>query len=49
MVAAVCRRHDDQCRVHGGTAGKGKAMEDRDREKGPMCEHREDKDNGVWH
>ena len=26
-----------------------KDMEDRDGEKGPTCEHGEDKDNGVWH
>ena len=24
-------------------------MEDRDGEKGPTCEHGEDKDNGFWH
>ena len=30
MGAAVCRRPDDQCCVLGGTAGKGKDMEDRD-------------------
>ena len=47
--AAVCRRPDDQCWVHGGTAGKGADMEDRDGEKGPTCEHGEDKDYGVWH
>ena len=47
--AAVRRRPDDQCWVHGGTAGKGADMEDRDGEKGPMCEHGEDKDYGVWH
>ena len=34
--------------VHGGTAGKGADMEDRDGEKGPTCEHGE-KDYGVWH
>ena len=34
MGAAVCRRPDDQCWVQGGTAGKGKDMEDRDGEKG---------------
>ena len=39
---------DDQCWVHGGTAGKGADMEDRDGEKGPTCEHGEDKDYGVW-
>ena len=33
----------------GGTAGKGADMEDRDGEKGPTCEHGEDKDYGVWH
>ena len=33
---------------HGGTAGKGADMEDRDGEKGPTCEHGEDKDYGVW-
>ena len=49
MGAAVCRQPDDQCWVQGGTAGKGKDMEDRDGEKGPTCEHGEDKDNGVWH
>ena len=47
--AAVHRRPDDQCWVHGGTAGKGADMEDRDGEKGPTCEHGEDKDHGVWH
>ena len=47
--AAVRRRPDDQCWVHGGTAGKGADMEDRDGEKGPTCEHGEDKDYGVWH
>ena len=35
--------------VHGGTAGKGADMEDGDGEKGPTCEHGEDKDYGVWH
>ena len=35
--------------VQGGTAGKGKDMEDRDGEKGPTCEHGENKDNGVWY
>ena len=49
MGAAICRRPDDQCWVHGGTAGKGKDMEDRDGEKGPTCEHGENKDNGVWY
>ena len=49
MGAAVCRRPDDQCWVQGGTAGKGKDMEDRDGEKGTMCEHGENKDNGVWY
>ena len=34
-TAAVRRGPDDQCRVHGGTAGKGADMEDRDGEKGP--------------
>ena len=33
MRAAVCRRPDNQCWVQGGTAGKGKDMEDRDLEK----------------
>ena len=47
--AAVPRPPDDQCCVHGGTAGKGADMEDRDGEKGPTCEHGEDKDYGVWH
>ena len=47
MGAAVCRRPDDQCWVHVGTVGKGKDMEGRDGEKGPTCEHGEDKDNGV--
>ena len=46
LGAAVCRRPDDQCWVQGGTAGKG---EDRDGEKGPTCEHGENKDNGVWY
>ena len=49
MGAAVCRRPDDQCWVHGGTAEKGKAMKDRDGEKVPTCEHGENKDNGVWY
>ena len=49
LGAAVCRRPDDQCWVQGGTAGKGKDMEDRDGEKGPTCEHGENKDNGVWY
>ena len=40
--AAVRRQPDDQC--CGGTAGKGADMEDRDGEKGPMCEYGEDKD-----
>ena len=31
------------------TAGEGADMEDRDGEKGPTCEHGEDKDYGVWH
>ena len=47
MEAAVRRRSDDQCRILGGTAGKVKDMEERDGEKGPTCEHGEDKDNGV--
>ena len=33
----------------GGTAGKGEDLEDRDGEKGPTCEHGENKDNGVWY
>ena len=49
MGAAVCGRPDDQCWVHGGTAGKGEDLEDRDGEKGPTCEHGENKDNGVWY
>ena len=47
--AAVRSKPDDQCWVHGGTAGKGADTEDRDGEKGPTCEHGEDKDYGVWH
>ena len=43
LGAAVCRRPDDQCWVQGGTAGKGKDMEDRDGEKGPTCVHGEKK------
>ena len=43
------RRPDDQCWTHGGTAGKGEDLEDRDEEKGPTCEHGENKDNGVWY
>ena len=31
------------------SAGKGKDMEDRDGEKGPMCKHGEGKNNGIWH
>ena len=31
------------CWVHGGSAGKGKDMEDKDGEKGPTCEHGETK------
>ena len=49
MGAAVCGRPDDQCWVHGGTAGKGEDLEGRDGEKGPTCEHGENKDNGVWY
>ena len=49
LGAAVRRRPDDQCWVHGGTAGKGADMEDGDGEKGPSFEHGEDKDYGVWH
>ena len=49
LGAAVCRQPDAQCWVQGGTAGKGKDMEDRDGEKGPTCEHGEKKDNGVWY
>ena len=49
LGAAVCRQPDDQCWVQGGTPGKGKDMEDRDGEKGPTCEHGENKDNGVWY
>ena len=33
MGAVVHRRIDDQCSVHGGTTGKGKYIEDRDRER----------------
>ena len=47
MRAAVRRRPDDRCSVHGGTVGKGKDMEGRDGEKGPTCEHGEDKDDGL--
>ena len=43
MGAAVCGRLDDQCWVHGGTAGKGEDLEDRDGEKGPTCEHEKTK------
>ena len=35
----VCGRLDDQCWVHGGTAGKGEYLEDRDGEKGPKWLH----------
>ena len=35
--------------VHGGAAGKGEDLEDRDGEKWPTCEHGENKDNGVWY
>ena len=49
MGAAVCGRPDDQCWVHGETAGKGEDLEDRDGEKGPTCENGENKDNGVWY
>ena len=49
MGAAVCGPPDDQCWVQGGTAGKGEDLEDRDGEKGPTCEHGENKDNGVWY
>ena len=31
------------------TTEKDKDMEDRDGEKGPTCEHGENKDNGVWY
>ena len=41
MGAAVCGRPDDQCWVHGGIAGED--LEDRDGEKGPTCEHGENK------
>ena len=36
-------------RLSMGAAGKGEDLEDRDGEKGPTCEHGENKDNGVWY
>ena len=43
------RKSTEFVNFHGGTAGKGEDLEDRDGEKGPTCEHGENKDNGVWY
>ena len=39
----------DDLMISAESIGKGADMEDRDGEKGPNCEHGEDKDYGVWH
>ena len=45
MGAGVCRLHNDQNKVHGGTTGNVANMED----EGPVGDYGVDRDYVVWH